>query len=171
MPLWNGTSSSGESDASIGPLSCARLPHVVHNEHVRFVLALTACGVLDKHDDPSTDDTGRTPDDTSGTGDTETADADGDGFSSVDGDCDDADAAVNPAAGDVAVDGVDQNCDGLDGPDADGDGHVDAAAGGDDCDDTDATVYAGGDEVWGDGIDQDCDGVADVEGEIGRAHV
>ncbi len=43
-------------------------------------------------------------------------------------------------------------------PDADGDGHEDAACGGDDCDDGDPTIYPGAPEVCGDGIDQDCDG-------------
>ncbi|MDO9174436.1 MAG: MopE-related protein, partial [Actinomycetota bacterium] len=50
-------------------------------------------------------------------------DADGDGFSTDD--CDDTDAAVNPCAADVALDGVDSNCDG--GEDADGDGGVSLA--------------------------------------------
>ena len=43
-------------------------------------------------------------------------------------------------------------------PDADADGHEDAACGGDDCDDGNPTVYPGAPEVCGDGIDQDCDG-------------
>jgi hypothetical protein len=88
-------------------------------------------------------------------------DADGDGFSTDD--CDDTDAAVNPCATEVELDGVDSNCDGAedgDGDgDADGDGGVGVADGGDDCDDGDPTIYAGAPEVPSDGIDQDCDGV------------
>jgi uncharacterized protein (TIGR03382 family) len=53
--------------------------------------------------------------------------------------------------------------------DADGDGGVDEAYGGDDCDDTDATVGAGAAETAYDGVDQDCDGFdltdADLDGE------
>ena len=41
-------------------------------------------------------------------------DADGDGYSVADGDCDDADASVNPEATETAGDGVDSNCDGAD---------------------------------------------------------
>ena len=103
-------------------------------------------------------------DDASSTTDTTTpGDADGDGFTTEDGDCDDTNASVYPGGSDTSVDGVDQDCDGLDGPDADGDGYVDAAAGGDDCDDTDSSTYPDATETWDDGIDQDCDGEADVE--------
>ena len=100
------------------------------------------------------------------TGDTATdpnEDRDGDGYSPNAGDCDDANAQVHPGATDAATDGVDQNCDGVDGPDADGDGYADATTGGDDCDDADAGVSPDAEEVWGDGVDQDCDGFADVE--------
>lgn len=44
----------------------------------------------------------------------------------------------------VLPDGVDQNCDGVDGVDADGDGHASKASGGDDCDDADAAVQTCG---------------------------
>ncbi len=43
-------------------------------------------------------------------------------------------------------------------PDADSDGHRDAACGGSDCDDGAADVNPGSAEICGDGIDQDCDG-------------
>ena len=103
------------------------------------LLALTACGV------GGTDD------------------ADSDGVTVAQGDCDDADPTVKPGAEDRTVDGLDQDCDGIDGPDEDGDGFVDAAAGGDDCDDGDAAIFPDAAEIWDDGIDQDCDGLADVE--------
>ncbi|HCH66290.1 MAG TPA: hypothetical protein DFR83_26030, partial [Deltaproteobacteria bacterium] len=99
-----------------------------------------------------------------GEGEGEATDIDGDGVTAADGDCDDNDADVYPRAEDSEADGTDQDCDGLDGPDADGDGYVDAAAGGDDCDDSEPAVFPGASEVWDDGVDQDCDGVADVEG-------
>ncbi|MES2639979.1 MAG: MopE-related protein [Myxococcota bacterium] len=95
----------------------------------------------------------------------------------LDGDCDDADAAVFPGAPEVC-DAVDQDCDGsvdehaVDAPtgyaDRDGDGFGDdgapvvvcdgGAAIAGDCDDADATASPAGAEVCGDGVDQDCDG-------------
>ena len=41
-------------------------------------------------------------------------DADGDGFSAEEGDCDDSDATINPENPDLARDGIDQDCDGFD---------------------------------------------------------
>ena len=51
------------------------------------------------------------------------------------GDCDDTLASVNPYATDLVGDGVDQNCDGIDGTDGDGDGIASVQSGGTDCDD------------------------------------
>jgi len=45
-------------------------------------------------------------------------------------------------------------------PDADGDGHLALACGGDDCDDSRADVYLGASELC-DGVDNDCDGLTD----------
>ncbi|MDP2313681.1 MAG: MopE-related protein [Pseudomonadota bacterium] len=101
-------------------------------------------------------------------------------------DCDDADAAVSPAGGEVcdAAD-VDEDCDGLADDadpsvtgtttwfaDADGDGYGDATSSratcaapsghgtdSNDCDDGDDDAYPGAEETCGDGVDQDCDGV------------
>jgi hypothetical protein len=95
------------------------------------------------------------------------------------GDCNDQDATINPAATDLPVDQIDQNCDGRDGgrfcfADADDDGwRVEApvvSADDDcddpgeappedpaiDCDDTNAAIYPGAAEIPNDGIDQDC---------------
>lgn len=49
--------------------------------------------------------------------DTNCGDDDRDGFSEDDGDCNDGDPAVFPGAEDHWTDAVDQNCDGIDGPD------------------------------------------------------
>ncbi len=71
-------------------------------------------------------------------------DYDADGYSELQGDCDDDNASVSPEAVEIWYDGVDQNCDGWNDYDQDMDGYVDTAwnakAGGtspgiDDCDD------------------------------------
>ncbi len=87
------------------------------------------------------------------------ADADGDGVDTCGGDCDDDDPTVGPAAVDPWGDGVDQDCDGSDGLDADGDGFPGDADPGDptwDCDDGDATL---------DRADSDADGVDSCAGD------
>jgi len=100
-------------------------------------------------------------------------DDDGDGYTEVDGDCDDEDSDVFPGAREV-LDGVDNDCnDCIDDLDADGDGFGYSAtdACGTDCSpslptsdvtdyaaDTDANVYPGAAEIPYDGYDQDCDG-------------
>jgi len=106
-------------------------------------------------------------------------DADGDGWSELDGDCDDGDGAIHPGAAE-RCDGADQDCDGAvdEDPvdpvtvwdDGDGDGHgagesrtgcgLEGAASGGDCDDADAEVYPGAAEVCGNARDDDCDGGA-----------
>ena len=100
-------------------------------------------------------------------------DFDCDGYTIGQGDCDDNDASVNPAAADVGdIDGVtviDKNCDGMpDSPspcttlDGDGDGYTISQG---DCDDNDPTVYPGAADVCDtDGvtvIDKNCDGMTD----------
>ena len=42
-------------------------------------------------------------------------DVDNDGYCVMDGDCDDSDFNISPAAPDMLGDGIDQNCDGVDG--------------------------------------------------------
>ena len=58
-------------------------------------------------------------DSVSETGSVDLVDADGDGFDSI-FDCDDANDAVHPDA-EETCDGIDNNCDGIPGTDADGD--------------------------------------------------
>jgi uncharacterized repeat protein (TIGR01451 family) len=129
------------------------------------------------------------------------ADADGDGYGDANvstlactqptgyvannTDCDDNDAAINPAATEVC-DGIDNNCSGLIDDadpaitgqstwyaDADGDGYGDAnvstlactqptgyVANNTDCDDSDAAINPGATEVC-DGIDNNCSGLID----------
>jgi len=101
-------------------------------------------------------------------------DVDGDGYGRpendtsgcvlTDGDCDDSDPEVHPAAQDVC-DGVDNDCDDAvdEDSDTDGDGHTTCGADGvqptpdDDCDDGNADSYPQAEEVC-DGEDNDCDG-------------
>ena len=127
-------------------------------------------------------------------------DADGDGFGDASAeavwqcpaagialeatDCDDADDAIHPAAGDPC-DGIDNDCDARidEGhpvvtwfPDGDGDGFGVGGGGGEvraclappdhvpipgDCDDGNAAIHPGAIEVCNGGIDDDCDGLAD----------
>ena len=97
------------------------------------------------------------------------------------GDCDDADATINPDATEVVADGIDSDCDGLEQclADLDDDGYTDATGatvGSDDsdcddsgeglesdpatdCDDSAASAYPGATEIVADGTDQDCDGM------------
>ena len=86
-------------------------------------------------------------------------DADGDGMTEAEGDCDDADATTYLGADETWYDGVDSDCAGDDDYDADADG-VEYSA---DCDDTDAAVNPAATETWYDGVDSDCDGASDYD--------
>ena len=86
-------------------------------------------------------------------------DADGDGWTGIDGDCDDTDPFVYPGAPE-GCDGADSDCDGAvpaDELDGDADGQSPCAG---DCDDGDPAAFLGGLEVC-DGKDGDCDGQID----------
>ncbi len=97
-------------------------------------------------------DTGSPPDEV-------VTDADGDGYAVEDGDCDDRNPAINPAASDIVGDTRDQNCDGIDGTDMDGDGFASEASGGDDCNDFDVVINPDfGIRDVTDYVDSNCDG-------------
>jgi len=93
------------------------------------------------------------------------SDFDGDGVTDAE-DCAPADAAVHAGAPDPFDDGLDTNCDGVDGVDADGDafpigdGVPPAIA---DCNDADPRVHPGAAELLYDRTDNDCDGAIDED--------
>ncbi len=82
------------------------------------------------------------------------------GFVAIPGDCDDADAAVNPAADEIC-NGVDDDCDGTTDELADDDGDGFSLCDGD-CDDDDPAAFPGNEEVC-DGVDNDCDPATDED--------
>lgn len=85
----------------------------------------------------------------------EPQDIDQDGFSLDEGDCDDNNPDINPEAEEIPGDGIDQDCNGLDGFDVDGDGFVSIHEGGDDCDDNDTSISPAAVEIC-DSIDNNC---------------
>jgi hypothetical protein len=150
--------------------------------HALALLALIACGESPQ-DDPKPDDT--LPHD-SGSETSAGTDADGDGWSVEQGDCDDDDPAVHPE-GTERCNGIDDDCDGdvdddddslLGGievyTDGDGDGYgageaqraCELGSGqverGGDCDDGDPAVHPEATERPN-GVDDDCDGEVDEE--------
>ena len=88
-------------------------------------------------------------------------DADGDGLTEREGDCDDTDPATYTGAEEIWYDGVDGDCADDDDYDADRDGSATPA----DCDDTDSGVSPDADEVYYDGLDANCDGLSDYDGD------
>ncbi len=119
-----------------------------------FLLLLTACGEDSKPDDTETEPTETGPDTWA-----EFVDADGDGITEADGDCDDEDPEVFP--GNVeSCNGTDDNCNGMTDegwPDTDGDGTADCL----DAEECDGVDNDGDGEIDEDFSDTDGDGVAD----------
>ena len=161
MPISNARLLSTLLGLTALATACGDTHHHIHKAADGSDAPAGTTGPTDDVDDNDGEDDGGTTD-TAGT--TEPpSDLDSDGYSTDDGDCDDNNPTVFPGATDSAVDGTDQDCDGVDGPDADGDGVAAESAGGTDCDDNDGSVYPGATDHPGDGVDQDCDGV--LEGE------
>ena len=71
-------------------------------------------------------------------------------------DCAPRDPDIHPGAEDRVGDGVDQNCDDLDGRDQDEDGWASVGSGGTDCNDADPEVHPGAFEDPADDLDNDC---------------
>ncbi|MBT6490284.1 MAG: hypothetical protein HOK97_11015 [Deltaproteobacteria bacterium] len=94
-------------------------------------------------------------------------DKDQDGYSTCDRDCNDTNPMLSPGMPDYVVDGVDQDCSGVDGVDLDMDMIASVESGGTDCDDTNPAIYPNALDYTTDGVDQDCNGVdgPDVDGD------
>jgi len=87
-----------------------------------------------------------------------TMDADDDGFTVEQGDCDDDDPLINPNATEIA-DGVDNDCDDFIDDDYDGDGFGVA----DDCNDANAFQNPAAAEACNDGVDNNCNEQTDEQ--------
>jgi hypothetical protein len=90
-------------------------------------------------------------------------DADGDGVTPGEGDCDDTNPGVAAGFYDIPDNYIDEDCTGEDNYDVDRDGHASPASGGDDCNDLLSTVYPGAPENCDDSYDNDCDGVVNED--------
>lgn len=90
-------------------------------------------------------------------------DQDGDGYTPLNGDCDDKAPTTYPGALDVC-DGVDNDCDGgVDNFDADKDGYPACPGPNQDCDDNDAQVHPKAKADCTNGKDNDCSGAVDAD--------
>ncbi len=85
-------------------------------------------------------------------------DADADGYSEEEGDCNDDDRSIHPGASEIWYDDIDQDCSGGSDHDQDGDGAEVSS----DCDDADPTIAPGLPEECN-GIDDDCDDEIDED--------
>ena len=200
-PTWYAdTDGDGFGDATYSTVSCNAPAGFVSNaadcDDGDAAISPAATEVCDNVDN---DCDGTVDEDSAADAATWYADSDGDGYGdasstsvacsqptgtvSDDSDCDDSDAAVNPAATELC-DGVDNDCDGsvdeADAADAatwyadaDGDGYGDPTSSSvvctqptatvsdnSDCDDGDAAINPAATELC-DGVDNDCDGTSD----------
>jgi hypothetical protein len=90
-------------------------------------------------------------------------DDDGDGYTEMQGDCDDLDNTVYPGAEEICDDNKDNNCNGfVDGSEPDGDQDGWGFCRGD-CADSDPQVNPGMDELPANGKDDNCDGIIDAD--------
>ena len=138
-------------------------PGTATSEKLREGSVNTENGEADSGD--SEEDTGEEtrPSDTSEPQDTDDSsdgdDADRDGFTTEDGDCNDADPSINPDASE-SENGVDDDCDGTidEGTNAYDDDQDGFSENQGDCNDGDAGIAPDVAEIPDDGIDNDCDG-------------
>ena len=120
------------------------------------VLALAACGTNDDTTpDPGAGDVSEDSDNEEDSGDT--TDDEGGGEDSGEGS--DDDGGCEPTGEDTSINDIDEDCDGIDGPDEDGDGWVSSDAGGTDCDDSDPNSTLISEDADCDGLttEEDCD--------------
>ncbi len=90
-------------------------------------------------------------------------DLDGDGFTPMQGDCDDAKPTTHPGAMETC-DGEDNDCDGVvDNYDSDKDGYSACPGANQDCDDSDPKVHPGAPADCTNGKDNDCNGEVDAD--------
>jgi MYXO-CTERM domain-containing protein len=167
-------------DASIYIVSCNQPADTVANDQdCNDADATIYPGAPEYCDGVDTDCNGVIDDDYALDAQTFYTDADGDGFGDInnpyttcyqsvgfvtdDTDCDDTDDTIYPGAPEIPYDGIDQDCDGVDGLDLDGDGYP-GGPNGTDCNDYDASINPSMTETP-DGRDEDCDGIVD-EGTI-----